>query len=46
MAALLPLVENYDPKDKEGNTPLHLAVGFGWTRIVRKLVIAGCDYSI
>ena len=33
-------------KDKEGQTPLHLAAAYGNTRIVRKLLLAGANRTL
>jgi ankyrin repeat protein len=35
-----------DGRDYEGNTPLMMAVSYGNTRIVRKLLIKGADRYI
>ena len=42
---LLSLEEltSLDARDEEGNTPLMLAVNYGNTRVVRKLLIKGAD---
>jgi len=35
-----------DEKDKDGNTPLMVAVSYGNTRVVRRLLIKGADRYI
>lgn len=35
-----------DERDKDGHTPLHMAVAYGYSKIVRKLLIAGADRLI
>lgn len=35
-----------DCKDQEGHTPLHIAVAYGFSKIVKKLLIAGSDRKI
>lgn len=32
-----------DEKDQDGHTPLHIAVAYGYSKIVRKLLIAGAN---
>jgi ankyrin repeat protein len=46
ISALTPLTGRIDHQEQTGNTPLHLAAALGWARIVRKLVIAGADYTV
>ena len=32
-----------DEKDLDGHTPLHISVAYGYSKIVKKLLIAGAD---
>lgn len=41
-----PELSTLDARDYEGNTPLMMAVSYGNTRIVRKLLIKGADRYI
>ena len=41
-----PRLSSLDARDSEGNTPLMMAVIYGNTRVVRRLLIAGADRSL